>query len=203
MRAFVSLFQAASGAWHLPSILAVAGWLVGSAVTGVFLFANLRVNRDDRIRAFHKEQQSIGEATQARARIEELERQQHPRSITLEQTAIFIDATKAGPFGPVVLATHAALPTKEQLEFTMQLRAMLDEAGFGAVEQSAIVHGFGTSADARQLLTFVSRGNAPPLYFSNLASALYKVGLISRDVPILINNPNVKEGALYLFIPEK
>ena len=57
-RSMISLFQTASGTWHIPSILMVASWLAGSLVTGGFIFANLRVNRDDRIRAFQKEQQS-------------------------------------------------------------------------------------------------------------------------------------------------
>lgn len=203
MRALVSLFQTATGAWHFPSILAVAGWLVGSAVTGGFIFANLKVNRDDRIRAHQKEQQSIAEANQARAQIAELERQQRHRVITPEQKALFIEATKAGPFGPVVLATHAALPTKEQENFTMQLRRMLDEAGFGNAGQSDIVNGFTTGAASKQFLSFVSRGDAPPPYFANLASGLYKIGLISPDVPVAINNPRATEGVLYLFIPEK
>ena len=74
------------------------------------MFANLKVNRDDRLRAYQIEQQSIVEASQARSRIEELEQRQRPRTISLEQKAAFVEATKAGPFGPVVLATRTALP---------------------------------------------------------------------------------------------
>jgi hypothetical protein len=202
MRWFLSLFQTAMGAWHLPSILAVAGWVVGSAVTGGFIFANLKVNRDDRARAFEKEQQSIAEANQARAKIEELEQKQRPRTISSEQKALFIEATKAGPFGPVVLATRTAMPNKEQEDFTMQLRKMLDEAGFGNAAFD-IVNGFSTGVDPKQFLSFVSNGDIAPPYFSNLASGLYKIGLVSPDVPVAVANPNAKPGVLYVFIPEK
>ncbi len=54
----VSIFQTASGSWHVLSILQAASWLIGAIVTGGFMFANLRVNRDDRIKAFEKDQQS-------------------------------------------------------------------------------------------------------------------------------------------------
>ena len=84
----------------------------------------------------------------------------------------------------------------------MQLRKMLDEAGFGN-KGSDIVNGFSMGADPKQFLGFVSRGNTRPLYFSNLAGGLYKMGLISPDVPVAVNNPNAKDGVLYLFIPEK
>lgn len=198
MRSLISLFQTAAGAWHIPSILMMAAWLA----TGGFMFANLKVNRDDRFRAYEKEQRNAVEASQARSKIEELEQQQRPRTISPEQKSAFVEATRAGPFGPVVLATRIALPNKEQEDFTMQLRKMLDEAGFGNA-QFDIVNGFTTGVDPKQFLSFVSRGDSPPPYFSNLASGLYKIGLISPDVPIAVNNPNAKEGVLYLFIPEK
>lgn len=202
MRSFVSLFQTGMGAWHIPSILMMSSWLLGSVLTGAFMFANLKVNRDDRIRAYQKEQQSLTDATQAHARIEELEKKQRPRTVTPEMKAIFIDATKAGPFGPVVLTTRTALPNKEQEDFTMQLRKMLDEAGFGN-SGSDIVNGFSTGVDPKEFLSFVSHGSSPPPYFSNLASGLFKIGLISPDVPVAVNNPRAKEGVLYVFIPEK
>jgi hypothetical protein len=202
MRGVLSLFQTAAGAWHLPSILAVAGWLAGSGVTGAFIFANLKVNRDDRVRAYHKEQQSITDASQAKARIEELEQKQRPRAVTPEQRAAFIEATKGGPFGPVVLATRTALPNKEQEDFTMGLRKMLDSAGFGNKEFD-IINGFSTGVDPKQFLSFVSNGDVPPSYFSNVAGGLHKIGLVSPDAPVAIKNPNAKPGVLYVFIPEK
>jgi len=42
----------------------VVSWLVGTLVTGGFIFANLRVNRDDRLRAFQKEQQAASKIAQ-------------------------------------------------------------------------------------------------------------------------------------------
>jgi hypothetical protein len=44
----LSLFQTVSGEWHWPSLLTVFGWVVGSLITGVFIFANLYVGRLDR-----------------------------------------------------------------------------------------------------------------------------------------------------------
>ena len=55
LKRMISLFQTASGAWHFPSILMVASYVIGTLVTGGFICANLRVNRADRIRAFEKE----------------------------------------------------------------------------------------------------------------------------------------------------
>ena len=198
MRSLISLFQTAAGAWHIPSILMMAAWLA----TGAFMFANLKVNRDDRFRAHEKEQRSATEASEARSKIEELEQKQRPRAISPEQKLAFIEATRMGPFGPVVLATRTALPNKEQEDFTMQLRRMLDEAGFGN-SQFDIVSGFTTDVDPKKFLSFVLRGDSPPPYFSNLAGGLYKIGLVSPDVPVAVNNPNAKEGVLYLFVPEK
>jgi predicted RNase H-like nuclease (RuvC/YqgF family) len=42
-----SLFQTASGSWHIPSILIASGWVV----TGVFLFFQLAANRAERIKS--------------------------------------------------------------------------------------------------------------------------------------------------------
>ena len=152
--------------------------------------------------AVQRERESATEIGLARSRIGELEKKQQPRSISAEQRAAFIEATKGGSFGPVILATRTALPSKEQEDFTMQLRNMLDEAGFGN-RRFDIVNGFTTGVDPQRFLGFVSHGDAPPPYFSNLAGGLHKIGLISPDVPVAVNNPNAKEGVLYLLIPEK
>lgn len=198
----LSVFQTAAGGLHIPSILLVAGWLAGTLVTGGFMLANLKVNRDDRIRTFEREQRSAADATTAQARIAELEERLHPRTISPEQRQLFIESTKAGPFGPVYLVTRTAFPSKEQEDFTMQLRELLNAAGFGTGGND-ITNGFASGVDPGKFLLFVSRGNVPPPYFSNVASALFKLGLVSPDVPIAVNNPNAKPDMLYLFIPEK
>lgn len=131
-----------------------------------------------------------------------LEQAQRPRSISPAQKAQFIEATKGGPFGPVILATRTAFPGNEQEDFTMQLRRMLDEAGFGN-KGFDIVNGFSAGIDPGSFLLVISHGNEAPEYFSNLASGLYKIALLSPDVPVAINNPKAKPGLLYLFIPEK
>lgn len=81
MSQLISLFQTPTGSWHLPSILMVASWLVSFLVTGGFMYANLKVNRDDRIAAYKKEQKSVVEAKKAHDRILELEDAQRPRAI--------------------------------------------------------------------------------------------------------------------------
>jgi hypothetical protein len=198
----ISLFQTAAGAWHLPSILLVSSWVATAIVSGIFVFANLRANRDDRIRAFENERQNLDDLRAAQGKIAELETRQQPRTISAAQRKSFIEATKNGPKGPVYLATRPALPSKEQEDFTMQLRQLLDEAGFGT-GGSNIVNGFSTGVDPGKFLLFVYRTDTPPPYFSNVASALFELGLVSPDVPISVNNPNAKEGMLYVFIPEK
>lgn len=198
----ISLFQTAAGAWHVPSILLVSSWLVTAIVSGIFVFANLKANRDDRMRAFEKEQQNLANLRTAQSKITEMETKQRPRAISSTQRKAFIEATKNGPKGPIYLATRTAFPNKEQEDFTMQLRRMLDEAGFGT-GGSNIVNGFSTGVDPGQFLLFVYRTDSPPPYFSNVASALFGLGFISKDVPIAVNNPNAKEGMLYIFIPEK
>jgi hypothetical protein len=61
MRHLMSLFLTATGEWHVSSILAFASWFVGVCVTGGFMFATLKVNRDDRVREFQKVQQSLAQ----------------------------------------------------------------------------------------------------------------------------------------------
>jgi len=51
----VSLFQTASGSWHIQSILIAIWWLV----TGVLLFIQLSANRNERLKSFEKEQQYL------------------------------------------------------------------------------------------------------------------------------------------------
>ena len=68
---FVSLFQTASGSWHLPSILMASSFLIGSIVTGAFIFSQLVANRTERLKSFEKEKES-------QAKIIELENKTKP-----------------------------------------------------------------------------------------------------------------------------
>ena len=63
----ISLFQTASGAWHIPSILMASSWLLGTIVTAAFMLANLRVNRDDRLKAFSKERDAASKILELEA----------------------------------------------------------------------------------------------------------------------------------------
>ena len=51
----------------------VASWLVGTLVTGGFIFANLRVNRDDRIAAYQGQQRADATLAEAHRKIEALQ----------------------------------------------------------------------------------------------------------------------------------
>jgi hypothetical protein len=57
MRNLFALFQTADGGWHWVSILTVVSWIVG----GVFIFASLVINRNERLKQggweFSKEQE--------------------------------------------------------------------------------------------------------------------------------------------------
>jgi len=61
----------------------VVSWLLSSIVTGFFIFANLKVNRDDRIESHKKEQQSITESIKTKTM---LENKIHETKAELEST---------------------------------------------------------------------------------------------------------------------
>lgn len=78
---FVSLFQTASGSWHLSSIFMASGWLLSSIITGFFIFANLKINRDERIKAYQKEQQNIIDLKDANTKLLNLEQKMKQKPI--------------------------------------------------------------------------------------------------------------------------
>ena len=78
---FLSLFQTASGAWHLPSILFASSWFLGFMVTGFFLFFQLAAHRNERMESFKKERSQIAELASAKAKINELEDKIKPKPI--------------------------------------------------------------------------------------------------------------------------
>jgi len=118
----ISLFQTAAGSWHIPSILTVAGWLIGSLVTGIFIFANLRVNRDDRFLSHEKEQQSI-------AKISNLEDRAKDRTISDVQSNLFILLTKDLPKAPIKV--FVGVEDNETDRYAQKIRLMLCASGYG------------------------------------------------------------------------
>lgn len=137
-----SLFQTASGSWHWPSIILAISWLV----TGVFMVANLVVNRRDRMIAFAKEQVNARvisdtktelkdarqDALKARTVAEELEKQQAPRSITTDQQARFVQFLAAHPKGKLEFRCIAG--NNEATNYTSLIKGMLAKAGYEIVE---------------------------------------------------------------------
>ncbi len=80
-----SLFQTASGSWHLPSILMASSFLIGSIITGAFIFSQLVANRSERMKAFDKEQIQLQELKDARAKITNLENKTTPLQQKLKE----------------------------------------------------------------------------------------------------------------------
>lgn len=70
----LSLFQTASGSWHIPSILTAIGWLLGSVVSGIIIITQLAAQRAERTKTFAQEQQRLEELKDARAKINDLEK---------------------------------------------------------------------------------------------------------------------------------
>ena len=126
----ISIFQTSSGAWHIPSILMASSWAVGTILTGIFMFANLRVNRNDRMRAFEKEQQSISEAREARTKITALELMTKSRRLSAEQSATLAKMALviASTIGRVDVT--AANGNGEAQEYAMDFVRSFREAGW-------------------------------------------------------------------------
>lgn len=68
----VSLFQTASGEWHLPSILTTSSWLLGSLLTGFFIFSQLAANRDERVKTYEMEQQKTSEINNLKKELDDV-----------------------------------------------------------------------------------------------------------------------------------
>lgn len=112
---FLSLFQTASGSWHVQSILIASGWLV----TGVLLIVQLAANRTERIKSFEKEQQHL-------IKITELENKTKP--IPLLQSTMNEQVKKIAEKSKQVEAYQQKLTDAEQTAKTaQQLAIQLEE----------------------------------------------------------------------------
>lgn len=137
---FASLFQTASGSWHIQSILIASGWLI----TGILLLIQLSANRTERLRSFEKEQQNLSELKDARAKIATLEEKTKlvPFKDRLKKFLIavdpkFVNALKAGrtTFNVGVneyeLTELKKLSTEKEAPEYIQLRRTMDvELGY-------------------------------------------------------------------------
>lgn len=99
-----------------------ASWLIGTLVAGGFMLANLRVNRDDRIAAFHAQEQ-------ASIKIAKLEERQTPRTISESQRARFVELLKTAPKGKLAVLSFISADPGTIL-FANQVRDMIVAAGF-------------------------------------------------------------------------
>lgn len=96
----LSWFQTSTGSWHLPSILALVGWLATSAT----LFATLKVNADERER-------------------------NGPWKLSSAQVQQFSAALNGAPRGHLAIEYIALDATRSQ-PFADKLREMLGSAGY-------------------------------------------------------------------------
>ena len=117
-----SLFQTATGSWHIPSILMAASWLIGTLVAGGFMLANLRVNRDDRLAAFQAQQQATIKITQ-------LEKVTKPRRLTSEQKETIVGRLKDVQQKQRVFIAASVLDA-EAIAFGEDIESVLIAAGF-------------------------------------------------------------------------
>lgn len=69
LKRVISLFQTATGSWHWPSILTALGLFAGFVVAAGFMFANLAVNRRDRLAAYERDQKSAADAESLKTKI--------------------------------------------------------------------------------------------------------------------------------------
>ena len=149
-RQMLSLFQTAQGSWHVPSILMASSWMIGSLVTGFFMVANLRVNRDDRIKSHRKESAANSKAialesslseTQTKLTVAEKDaREAHelarkvnlaaqPRRLTHEQKQSLTASLNAIPTKSKI-SLCAGILDAESVNFGEDIEAVLKAAGF-------------------------------------------------------------------------
>jgi hypothetical protein len=107
----MSLFQTASGSWHWPSILQLAAWLATFAVSGFFLFANLNLTRQERVR------------------VAQVEEQKGPWKLSDAQRQTFSDHLREAPKGNIAIEYTAADQVRSY-DFAVRLRELLIAAGY-------------------------------------------------------------------------
>jgi hypothetical protein len=139
----ISLFQTATGLAHWQSIWMVLGWLVGSLVTGFFMYLKLKVDREERVRSLAKEGQMRGEITKldqylleeqrinaaARHRLARIENVTLPRSIPKDGYADLVNELK-----DLEKVNIAYIDKPEPLQYALNLMKLFKEAGcFGQI----------------------------------------------------------------------
>jgi hypothetical protein len=166
------LFQNVNGSWHWPSIVLVAGWLAGSAVTGCFVFANLFVNRTDRER--------IG-----------------PWTLTDRQVAAFVDNLRVQPSGRVAIEYTASDQLRSQA-FASRIKEMMREAGYDVWDYSPA---FQQTGNAPPMVGIeISTRPQTQTVGQRIERAFASMGVNSRLTSIMNNNYEDSYVVIYVGI---
>lgn len=193
MRKFemVSYFQTAAGAWHWPSIILATSWLA----TGLFMAANLYVNRNDRLASAERERQNAQtlksakeeltgarqDAAEARSLVTQWEERDRPRKISSEQSARFVEFLSDSPRGKIRFKILAA--DNEAHTFAAALRTLLSESGFSVEPETPGFIPMGPMAGIE--LRVASQEFSPP-HAGPLQKALQHIGI---EAPAMIEPP--------------
>lgn len=194
MSMFFPLFQTATGAWHIQSILVASSWLFSSIVTGIFIFSQLAANRAERLSTFENEKIKGIELQDARSKIVELEgkakeipalqstineqikklnevdNRNKARSISDDQRSKIIFNLKGAPKSPIQLLYSSSDP--EINSFGEQIYKLLSLSGYSIKPIRAAVTGA-----APGITLAVKDCNNPPQGAIELISALKEYGI--------------------------
>ena len=159
----------------------------------------LKDHLDAKWKAELKQQADATEAVTMR-----LEAKQRPRVITLEQRVKFTELLNSSPRGFVrVVATASNTETDN---YSSQIRKMLDEAGYGTADNSAILHSVGAVQESSSFANIslgVYSTNDVPSYAVHIQNAFREIGI---DIPIMTckgaDKILMKPGDLFVIVAE-
>lgn len=150
--------------------------------------------------------EAIERAEELRKKNIELESKLQPRMITQEQREKFIDSLKSSPKGPIRI--QYGNPNNETWIFIFQLRGMLDEAGFGVGDSTALMPNPTGSVNHSYItgiaILAYSMETSPP-YLSNIEQAFKEIGITTYAIATKDGNYNLKPnpGEIVIFVTEK
>ena len=195
----ISLFQTANGLWHIPSILMASSWLIGTIVAGGFMFANLRVNRNDRLNAQHEQSQAYSKITHLENDLVTSQREQSQ----LNSKIVHLDDDRATVQYEQLLANSKIVHLEKittPKPFKSRLLAFLDslhmKADFRKLLKSGQMHFMGdfTPAQFADLQRLASEPEAQKFISINPdAGIIFQAGVGPLTHVKLTINPNLLE----------
>jgi hypothetical protein len=150
--------------------------------------------------------EAIERAEELRKKNLELEAKMQPRIITQEQREKFIELLKNAPKGPIRIQYGSA--NNETWNFIFQLRGMLDDAGYGVGDSSALVpnptgsvnHSYSTG-----IAILAYSMETSPAYLGPIEQAFRGIGITTYAITTKDGNYNLKQnpGEIVIFVTEK